>query len=91
MVVGPLVSAASAGPGGIGIGRAIAGVGAVAMIVLQNKIIADWFHGRHFMLAISVWEALRDAAANARDGRVRMDAPGTAENVLKALKTGAHP
>lgn len=40
-----------------------------------------------FMLAISVWEALRDAAASAReDGRVRMDAPATAENVLKALK-----
>lgn len=40
-----------------------------------------------FMLAISVWEALREAAAAARaDGRVRMDAPATAENVLKALK-----
>jgi xanthine dehydrogenase large subunit len=39
-----------------------------------------------FMLAISVWEALRDAAAAARgDGRVRMDAPATAENVLKAV------
>jgi len=39
-----------------------------------------------FMLAISVWEALRDAAAAARgDGRVHMDAPATAENVLKAL------
>jgi len=54
MVVGPLLSAASAGPVGIGLGRSIAGVGAVAMIVLQNKVIADWFHGRHFMLAISV-------------------------------------
>src|ERR1700722_5068373 len=54
MVLGPLVSAAAAGPAGIGIGRSIAGVGAVAMIVLQNKIIADWFHGRHFMLAISI-------------------------------------
>jgi MFS family permease len=54
MVLGPLVSAASAGPAGIGVGRSIAGVGAVAMIVLQNKIIADWFHGRHFMLAISI-------------------------------------
>jgi MFS family permease len=54
MVLGPLVSAAAGGPAGIGIGRSIAGVGAVAMIVLQNKIIADWFHGRHFMLAISV-------------------------------------
>jgi xanthine dehydrogenase large subunit len=41
-----------------------------------------------FMLAISVFEALRDAAASARpDGHVRMDAPATAENVLKALQT----
>jgi xanthine dehydrogenase large subunit len=40
-----------------------------------------------FMLAISVWEALRDAAAAARgDGRVHMDAPATAENVLKAIR-----
>jgi xanthine dehydrogenase large subunit len=40
-----------------------------------------------FMLAISVFEALRDAAAAARgDGRVHMDAPATAENVLRALK-----
>jgi xanthine dehydrogenase large subunit len=40
-----------------------------------------------FMLAISVWEALRDAAAAARSGKamVRMDAPATAENVLRAL------
>jgi xanthine dehydrogenase large subunit len=39
-----------------------------------------------FMLAISVWEALRDAVAAARgDGRVAMDAPATAENVLKAI------
>jgi xanthine dehydrogenase large subunit len=44
-----------------------------------------------FMLAISVWEALRDAVAHARrDGRVHMDSPGTAENVLKALNTGGH-
>ena len=42
-----------------------------------------------FMLAISVWEALRDAAAAARDdGRVHMDAPATAENVLKAIRGG---
>jgi xanthine dehydrogenase large subunit len=39
-----------------------------------------------FMLAISVWEALRDAAASARGGPVHMDAPATAENVLKALR-----
>jgi xanthine dehydrogenase large subunit len=40
------------------------------------------------MLAISVWEALRDAVAAAKgDARpVRMDAPATPENVLRALK-----
>lgn len=36
---------------------------------------------------ISVWEALRDAAASAKGGQaVHMDAPATAESVLKALK-----
>jgi len=54
MVVGPAISAAAADPAGIGVGRSLAGVGAVAMIVLQNKIIADWFTGRRFMGAISV-------------------------------------
>ena len=41
-----------------------------------------------FMLAISVFEALRDAVANARkDGQaVRLDAPATAERVLWAVK-----
>lgn len=39
---------------GIGLGRGAAGLGAVAMIVLQNKIIAEWFTGPLFMLAISV-------------------------------------
>ena len=43
-----------------------------------------------FMLAISVWEALRDAVAQARanaglTGPVKLDAPATAERVLKAL------
>ena len=40
-----------------------------------------------FMLAISVWEAIRDAVAQARgDGQmVHLTAPATAENVLKAL------
>ncbi len=41
-----------------------------------------------FMLAISVWEALREAVAAARGpgSVVEMDAPATAENVLKALR-----
>jgi xanthine dehydrogenase large subunit len=40
-----------------------------------------------FMLAISVYEALRDAVAQARgDGQVvKLIAPATAENVLRAL------
>ncbi|HWI80795.1 xanthine dehydrogenase molybdopterin binding subunit [Ramlibacter sp.] len=39
-----------------------------------------------FMLAISVWEALREAAGAARGGAaVRLDAPATPENVLRAL------
>jgi xanthine dehydrogenase large subunit len=39
------------------------------------------------MLAISVWEALRDAVASTKGAgqRVAMDAPATAENVLRAL------
>jgi xanthine dehydrogenase large subunit len=41
-----------------------------------------------FMLAISAWEAIRDAVGQARGDTsiVRMDAPATAENVLRALK-----
>jgi xanthine dehydrogenase large subunit len=39
------------------------------------------------MLAISVWEALRDAIACASgNAQVKLDAPATAENVLKALR-----
>jgi xanthine dehydrogenase large subunit len=39
-----------------------------------------------FMLAISVWEAMRDAVAAARGtSPVQLQAPATAENVLKAL------
>jgi len=46
-----------------------------------------------FMLAISVWEAIRDAVAAAHRGEdaatpVRMPAPATAENVLRAVTNG---
>jgi xanthine dehydrogenase large subunit len=43
-----------------------------------------------FMLAISVWEAIRDAVAAQQPAgqRVVMDAPATAENVLRALSSG---
>jgi MFS family permease len=54
MTVGPLISAVGGGVIGIAIGRGVAGAGAVAMIVLQSKVLADWFRGRHFMLAVSI-------------------------------------
>jgi MFS family permease len=38
----------------IAAGRTVAGVGAVAMIVLQGKVIAEWFSGSRFMIGISV-------------------------------------
>ncbi|WP_295856242.1 xanthine dehydrogenase molybdopterin binding subunit [uncultured Xylophilus sp.] len=46
-----------------------------------------------FMLAVSVYEALRNAVAAARadGGPVRLEAPATAENVLRALGGLAEP
>jgi MFS family permease len=54
MAAGCVVSALAAGPVGIGAGRVIAGVGAVTIVVLQGKIVADWFPGRRFMPAVSI-------------------------------------
>jgi predicted MFS family arabinose efflux permease len=54
MMVGAALDAAATGPSGIALGRTIGGVGAVAMIVLQGKIIADFFTGKRFMIGISV-------------------------------------
>ena len=44
------------------------------------------------MLAISVWEAIKDAVATARGGKkpVLLTAPATAENVLRALAGGSY-
>jgi xanthine dehydrogenase large subunit len=39
-----------------------------------------------FMLAISVWEAMRDAVAAAGGDTARLNAPCTAENVLRSLR-----
>ena len=54
MIVGAGFDATASGPSGIALGRGIGGVGAVAMIVLQGKIIADFFIGKRFMVGISV-------------------------------------
>ncbi|HEY4171849.1 MAG TPA: MFS transporter [Rhodopila sp.] len=54
MTIGACVSAWADTTSGIALGRTLAGVGAVAMTVLQGKIIADWFTGPRFMIGISV-------------------------------------
>jgi MFS family permease len=53
MAAGAVVSAMGAGPAGIAAGRMICGVGGVALVVIQAKVVADWFRGRWFMLALS--------------------------------------
>jgi predicted MFS family arabinose efflux permease len=57
MVIGAVVSALAGGPGGIAAGRTVCGVGAVAMVVIQGKVLADCFEGRGFLLAISASSA----------------------------------
>ena len=54
MAIGGVAAAQGGGTGGIYVGRLISGVGAVAMIVLQGKVVADWFHGRELMLGLGV-------------------------------------
>jgi len=54
MIAGPTVSAWGGTPASIAAGRMIAGIGGVGMLVLQGKIIADWFTGQRFMLAVSI-------------------------------------
>ncbi len=54
MAAGGVVAALAAGPGWIGAGRLVSGIGAVALVVLQAKVLADRFSGRGFMLAIGL-------------------------------------
>jgi MFS family permease len=54
MTAGSCISAWADTTAWIAAGRVVAGVGAVAMIVLQGKVIADWFTGPRFMIGISV-------------------------------------
>jgi len=54
MIVGPCIAAWGGTPASIAGGRMIAGVGGVGMLVLQGKIIADWFIGPRFMVAVSI-------------------------------------
>lgn len=54
MVVGAASDASAVGASGIALGRTVGGIGAVAMTVLQGKIIADFFTGKRFMIGMSV-------------------------------------
>ncbi len=54
MIAGAVVSAIGSGPSGIALGRTISGTGAVGMVVIQGKLLADIFQGRTLLLAISV-------------------------------------
>ena len=57
MAAGQVVCALAPGAQTIALGRFVSGFGAVAMMVLQSKVIADWFSGPRFMLAISLSSA----------------------------------
>jgi MFS family permease len=54
MVLGALLAGFADGPLLIGAGRALAGCGAVAMTVLQGKILADRFAGPRFTLVMGM-------------------------------------
>ena len=54
MAAGSLGSAAASGPTGIGLGRLVAGAGAVALTVMQGKVVSDRFTGDRFVLAMGL-------------------------------------
>lgn len=54
MALGSAAAALAAGPGGIGTTRVLAGAGAVALTVMQAKVVADWFHGARFLLPLGL-------------------------------------
>ena len=49
MTLGSLLAAGAGGPPGIGAGRALAGAGAVMLVVMQGKMIGDRFPGAAFL------------------------------------------
>lgn len=54
MTAGSLLAAEAGGPQGIGAGRALAGTGAVAVVVMQGKMIGDRFPGPAFLPIIGL-------------------------------------
>lgn len=54
MALGSAWAGMATGPGGIGLGRVVAGAGAVTLIVMQGAMISDRFTGRSFMPVMSL-------------------------------------
>lgn len=54
MTLGGIIAALADGPVGIGAGRFVAGTGAVALIVMQGKLIADRFSGPAFVTVMGM-------------------------------------
>lgn len=54
MLLGSWACAVAGGPARIGAGRALAGAGAVMLIVMQGKMLSDRFAGRAFMPVMGV-------------------------------------
>ena len=54
MTLGSAAAALAAGPAGIAASRVVAGGGAVALTVMQGKVLADRFHGPHFLLTLGL-------------------------------------
>ena len=54
MAVGSLVCASAVNAAGIGAGRVLAGAGAVALVVMQGKMISDRFEGPQFVTVMGL-------------------------------------
>lgn len=54
MAGGSALCAVAGSPAGIGAGRVLAGAGAVALVVMQGKLMADRFEGKHFVTVMGV-------------------------------------
>ena len=54
MALGSAGAALVDGPAGIGAARVVSGAGAVALTVMQGKVLADRFHGRNFLLTLGL-------------------------------------
>lgn len=54
MTVGAAVAALAGGPGGIALARVVAGCGAVALTVMQGKVLADRFAGKLFLVTLGL-------------------------------------